>query len=51
MARLARLGRLAARDPVRARVAVHTDLDAFIGGVGPMRDGATNSTVDPKGRQ
>lgn len=35
---VARLARIAARDEVRARVVEGPDLDAFIGGVGPMRD-------------
>jgi predicted O-methyltransferase YrrM len=36
---VARLARIAARDELRARVLHKDDLDQFIGGVAPMRDG------------
>jgi spermidine synthase len=36
--RIARIGRISARDQVRARVVTGPELHAFIGGVGPMHD-------------
>lgn len=37
--RIARIARISARDEVRAKVLTGPELDEFIGGVGPMRDG------------
>jgi spermidine synthase len=46
---IARLTRVAARDEVRARVLAGPDLDAFIGGIGPMRDAPAATCQDPDG--